>query len=254
MRPNQLQTIWAEGKTAVNGWLHIPSSWSAEVMAHAGWDSLTIDLQHGLADYETAVAMLQAIATTETTPLARCTWNDPAQIMRLLDAGAYGIICPMINNRAEAEQFVGACRYPPLGYRSLGPTRAKLAAGADYAQKANETIIALAMIETKEALENLADILVTPGLDGVFVGPGDLGLSLTGQMGMDMNEPTLAKALAQIAEVTRANGRFAGIWVPSAAHGRQMRQLGYQFITLSADSRLLAEASQKMIQELNSNP
>ncbi|WP_420641507.1 HpcH/HpaI aldolase family protein [Candidatus Leptofilum sp.] len=252
MRPNRLRVLLAEGKTAVNGWLHIPSSWSAEVMAHAGWDSVTIDLQHGLTDYETAVTMLQAIATTDTVPLARSTWNDPAQIMRLLDAGAYGIICPMINTRAEAEAFVGACRYPPMGYRSLGPTRARVYAGADYAQHANETLLTLAMIETQEALNNLSEILATPGLDGIFVGPGDLGLSLTGQMGMDMSDPTLAAALAQIAEVTRANGRIAGIWVPTAARGQQMQQLGYQFITVSADSRLLNAATQEIIQEMKS--
>jgi 4-hydroxy-2-oxoheptanedioate aldolase len=252
MRENKLRTLWAEGKTAVNGWLHIPSGWSAEIMAHAGWDSVTIDLQHGLADYQTAVSMLQAISTTHTVPLARCTWNDPGQIMRLLDAGAYGIICPMINSRAEAEAFVNACRYPPLGNRSLGPTRARVYAGADYAQHANETIVALAMIETQQALDNLPEILETPGLDGVFVGPGDLGFSLTGQTGMDTTEPTLAAALAEIATTTRSNGRIAGIWVPNAADGRRMEQLGYQLITLSSDTVLLQTAARQIIQQLRS--
>jgi len=250
MRANTLREIWAAGKTAVNGWLHIPSSWSAEIMAHAGWDSLTVDLQHGLADYQAAVTMFQAIATTATVPLARSTWNDPAQIMRLLDAGAYGVICPMINSRAEAEAFVGACRYPPLGYRSLGPTRASVYAGADYARYANETIVTLAMIETQPALDNLDDILATPGLDGVFVGPGDLGLSLTGQTGMDMSEPALAQALAHIGKTARANGRIAGIWVPDVAAGQAMVQLGYQFITVSTDTRLLNTAAQTIVKEM----
>ena len=223
MRPNQLRTIWAEGRTAVNGWLHIPSAWSAEIMAHAGWDSLTVDLQHGLADYESAVAMFQAIASTNVTPLARATWNDPAQIMRLLDAGAYGIICPMINSRAEAEAFVGACRYPPLGFRSLGPTRARVYAGADYAEHANDTIIALAMVETQKALDNLEAILTTPGLDGVFVGPNDLRLSLTGKTGEDLNDPILLDGLERIVNVTQENGRVAGIWVPDVDNGQKMR-------------------------------
>ncbi len=252
MRPNQLRTIWAEGRTAVNGWLHIPSGWSAEVMAHAGFDSVTVDLQHGLADYETAVSMFQAIATTNVVPLARSTWNDPAQIMRLLDAGAYGIICPMINTRAEAEAFVGACRYPPLGFRSLGPTRAGVYAGADYAHHANDTILTLAMIETEQALNNLAEILDTPGLDGVFVGPGDLRFSLTGIPGMDLSDPVLLQALAKIAEVTRENGRLAGIWVPNASTGRQMQQLGYQLITLSSDTRMLTAAAEEMIKQMKS--
>lgn len=250
MRENGLRKIWADGGTAVNGWLHIPSSWSAEVMAHASWDSVTVDLQHGLADYQAAVTMFQAISTTDAVPMARATWNDPAQIMRLLDAGAYGIICPMINTRTEAEAFVGACRYPPLGYRSLGPTRASVYAGADYAQHANETIVALAMVETQQALDNLVDILATPGLDGVFVGPGDLGLSLTGQTGMDMNEPALAEALAHIGKTTQENGRIAGIWVPTPEIGRQMIELGYQFITISTDTRLLSTAAKNIVTKI----
>ena len=250
MRTNNLRSIWAEGGTAVNGWLHIPSSWSAEVMAHAGWDSVTVDLQHGLAGYQATVTMFQAIATTDTVPMARSTWNDPAQIMRLLDAGAYGIICPMINTQAEAEAFVGACRYPPLGYRSLGPTRASVYAGADYAQHANETVVTLAMVETQQALDNLVDILTVPGLDGVFVGPGDLGLSLTGQTGMDMSEPALAEALATIGKTTQENGRVAGIWVPTPEIGKQMMQLGYQFITISTDTRLLSAAAKNIVTKM----
>jgi 4-hydroxy-2-oxoheptanedioate aldolase len=252
MRPNKLRTIWAKGGTAVNGWLHIPSSWSAEIMAHAGWDSLTVDLQHGLADYETAVTMFQAIATTNVTPLARATWNDPAQIMRLLDAGAYGIICPMINTREEAEEFVGACRYPPLGYRSLGPTRARVYAGADYAQHANDTILALAMVETQQSLDNLEEILKTPGLDGVFVGPGDLRLSLTGKTGMELRDPILLDALEQIAKITRENGRVAGIWVPDIDAGQETNRLGYQLISISTDTRLLAAAAQNIVTSFKS--
>ena len=250
MRINKLRTIWADGKTAVNGWLHIPSSWSAEVMAHAGWDSLTVDLQHGLAGYQAAVNMFQAMGTTDVVPMARSTWNDPAQIMRLLDAGAYGIICPMVNTRAEAEAFVGACRYPPLGYRSLGPTRASVYAGPDYAQHANETVVTLAMVETQQALDNLVDILTVPGLDGVFVGPGDLGLSLTGQTGMDMGEPALAEALAYIGKTTKENGRIAGIWVPTPEIAREMVQLGYQFITISTDTRLLGAAAKNIVTKM----
>ena len=115
--------------------------------------------------------MLQGICTTEVTPIARVPWNDPALIMKMLDAGAYGIICPMINTRAEAERFVGACRYAPVGYRSSGPIRAALWAGDDYHAKANDTVLTFAMIETAEAVRNLDEILTTPGLDAVYIGP-----------------------------------------------------------------------------------
>ena len=120
MRANRLRRIWQQANAAVNGWLHIPSAWSAEVMAHQGYDSLTVDMEHGLAGFETALAMFQAISTTDVTPLARAPWNEPGLIMRILDAGGMGVICPMVNTRSQAEAFVGACRYPPLGYRSFG--------------------------------------------------------------------------------------------------------------------------------------
>ncbi|RMF77330.1 MAG: 2,4-dihydroxyhept-2-ene-1,7-dioic acid aldolase, partial [Chloroflexi bacterium] len=140
MRENTVKTLWQNGEAAINGWLHIPSTWSAEVMAHQGWDSLTIDMQHGMTGYQTALYMLQALSTTDVVPLVRVTWNEPGLIGRMLDAGAYGVICPMVNTREQCEAFVGACRYHPMGYRSLGPTRAKLYAGDDYAAHANETI------------------------------------------------------------------------------------------------------------------
>jgi len=148
MRTNRLRHLWTDGKTAVNAWLTIPSAWTAEVMAHAGFDAVTIDMQHGLIDYQTSLAMLQSISATGVVPLVRVPWNDPAAIMRALDAGACGIICPMINNRKEAEAFDGACRYAPGGYRSYGPTRAVLGAGKDYVARANDEVLAFAMIET----------------------------------------------------------------------------------------------------------
>ena len=164
MQENRLKRLWKEKKIALNAWLTIPSAWTAEVMAQVGFDSLTIDLQHGLIDYHTALAMLQAISTTTVVPLVRAPWNEPSMIMRLLDAGAYGVICPMVNSRAEAEAFVQACRYPPAGNRSYGPTRAAVYSGGDYFSSANQTVLALAMIETTQALEDVEDIAATRGL------------------------------------------------------------------------------------------
>ena len=118
MRENTLRAIWAKGWAVVNGWLAIPSAFSAEVMAHQGFDSLTIDMQHGVVDYQVAVTMLQAIATTPVIPLARVPWNDPGRLMKILDAGVYGVICPMINTRAEAETLITTYKYPPHNYQS----------------------------------------------------------------------------------------------------------------------------------------
>ena len=145
MKKNKIKKMMAEGKPIINGWLQIPSSFSAEVMANQGWDSLTIDMQHGVIDYPNALQMLQSISTTETTPLARVNWNEPGQIMKILDAGCYGIICPMVSNRKEAENFVQACLYPPDGYRSYGPIRGLIYGGGDYGDHANTEILKLAM-------------------------------------------------------------------------------------------------------------
>ena len=136
MKKNKLKLMFKEGKSVINGWLQIPHSFSAEVMAKQEWDSLTIDLQHGVVDYSSALQMFQAISLTETVPMARVNWNEPGQIMKILDAGCYGIICPMVSNREEAEKFVQACLYPPKGYRSFGPIRGLLYGGPDYGDHA----------------------------------------------------------------------------------------------------------------------
>ena len=141
MRKNKLKKIFAEGKAAINGWLQIPNSFSAEVMASQGWESLTIDMQHGVVDYPNSLQMLQAISTTDVVPMARVNWNEPGQIMKILDAGSYGIICPMVSNRKEAENFVRACLYPPKGFRSFGPIRGLLYGGADYGKYANDDYV-----------------------------------------------------------------------------------------------------------------
>ena len=178
MRKNKIKEMMKAGKPVINGWLQIPSTVSAEVMAHQGWDSLTIDMQHGLVDYTNALPMLQTISTTDVTPLARVNWNEPGQIMKILDAGCYGIICPMVSNKEETEKFVQACMYPPHGYRSFGPVRGLIYGGADYAKHSNDEMLKLAMIETKESLEKLDEIMSTPGLDGIYVGPADLSLAI----------------------------------------------------------------------------
>jgi len=243
MRENKLKQLWREGKTVVNSWLTIPSAWTAEVMAHAGFDSLTIDTQHGLPDYQIALSMLQAISTTDVVPLARVPWNDPAIIMRMLDAGVYGIICPMINNRAQAEAFVGACRYAPAGYRSYGPTRAAVYAGQDYAAHANETILTLAMIETVEALEHLDDILATPGLDGVYVGPSDLSLSLGLPRVGDLNDPTLMRTLDTILNAATRHNVVPGVHAYTPENAIRLSERGFRLVTPADDTRLLRAAA-----------
>ena len=250
MRPNRLREMWQRGDAAVNGWLQIPHGFAAEIMAAQGWDSLTVDMQHGPVGYDTALTLLQAFSSSEATPLARVPWNEPGIIMKMLDAGAYGIICPMINTPEEAKRFVGACRYPPRGYRSFGPTRVSYYAGADYAAHANDTVIALAMIETAQAIANLDEILDTPGLDGVYVGPADLSQSLTGKPGVDHREGPVAEAIDQILEACRKRDLIAGIHVAGTDYARHIIDRGYRFVTILADGRLLAGAAKQAVDEV----
>jgi 4-hydroxy-2-oxoheptanedioate aldolase len=240
VRENTVRSIWARGEAVVNGWLAIPSAFSAEVMAHQGFDSLTVDMQHGVVDYQVAVTMLQAISTMPVIPLARVPWNDPARLMKILDAGAYGVICPMVNTRDEAEALVRACRYPPRGHRSWGPVRASLYAGADYGDRANDDIVVMPMIETAEALKNLDEILDVPGIDAVYVGPSDLSLALGCKPRLDQTDAPVVEAQQQIVEACKRHGVVAGIHNASAAYALKMIAAGYQFVTLASDSRFLA--------------
>ncbi len=219
-------------------------------MAHAGYDSLTVDLQHGPPDFKDTLAMMQAISTTQTVPLARVPWNDPGLIMRLLDAGSYGVICPMVNTREDAEKFVGACRYPPRGYRSFGPYRATLYAGADYAEHADEEILTMAMIETREALENVDDIMSVPGLDAVFIGPADLGQSLGEGPGIDRTEPVVVEAIDAVLEAAVRNGLVSGIFTGSVEYASRMVEKGFRFVTVLSDGRLLDSAAGQTIEAL----
>src|ERR1700680_2897149 len=178
MRKNELRKTLAGGGTVLNGWLSLANSYSAEIMAHQGFDSVTIDLQHGAVDYPAAVGMLQAISTTAAVPMVRVPWNEPILTAKLLDAGAYGIICPMINSKAEAEALVNYCRDPPRGARSFGPNRALLYGGADYWQHANEEVLLFAMVETRQAVKNVEEIVSVDGLNGVYGGAADLLLRM----------------------------------------------------------------------------
>ena len=243
MRSNNIKLRWSQGQATVNGWLSIPSSVSAEIMAHQGWDSLTIDLQHGLVDYQTALTMLQAVSIKDATPLARVPWLEAGIIMKLLDAGAYGIICPMINTPEEAQRFVSYCRYAPLGQRSFGPTRAVFYAGADYAQHANDTILTLAMIETRQALDNVAAIAATPGLDGLYIGPSDLSLSMGYTPKLDQEEPAVLEAIEAIRKAAKDAGISVGIHCLEPSYAQRMIDQGFDMVTIGSDIRLLGAAA-----------
>ena len=238
MRENKLRTLWAGGNAATNVWATIPSAYATEIIAHQGWDSITVDTQHGVIGYTEMVAMLTAISTTPAVPLVRVSWNDPGEIMRAADAGAMGVICPTINTKEEGERFVGALRYAPLGYRSLGPNRARFL-GDDYTAKANDTILAIAQIETASGLEHVEAIAKINGLDMLYIGPSDLGLSLGREGRMDQTDPLVVKAIDKILHAAKDAGLRAGIYCHAPDYSKAMLAKGFDLVTVLSDAGLI---------------
>ena len=246
---NPVQQRLQRGEHVLNGWLHLPGGVSAEVMGRAGYDCLTVDLQHGLIGDGGLVTTLQAIAATPAAPLVRVPGLHPPDLMRVLDAGAAGVICPMIDTPEQAAALVHACRYAPLGGRSFGPTRARLIYGDDYAAQAETGLLIFAMIETAQALANLDRIVQTPGLSGVYVGPGDLSLSLTGRATLDFRGEA-AEAVARVAQVASHHGLIPGIFTPGGELARHALELGYRFVTAGSDFALLSTAARGVVADL----
>jgi 4-hydroxy-2-oxoheptanedioate aldolase len=250
MRENKLRTLWAEKKTAVNGWLAIPNSFCAEVMALQGWDTLTIDLQHGLIDAAALVPMLQAMQATPTMPIVRVPWLEPGIIMKTLDAGAQAIICPMVNTREDAQRLVQYARYAPQGGRSFGPVRAAMVHGADYATAANANTVVFAMIETAQALDNLDAICSVEGIDAVYIGPSDLSLSLGCTPVFDDVDPPVAQAIDHILARAHAHGLKAGVHNGRTDVARARTAKGFDLVTVSSDARILIAGSQQILKEM----
>jgi len=242
MRANRLKSVMADGGTAVNAWLSIGSGYAAEGVAHQGFDSVTVDLQHGMIGFDTALTMFQAISTTDAVPLARVPDNDPAQIMRLLDAGAYGIICPMISTPDQAWAFARACRYPPRGNRSFGPSRGLLYGGPDYFGRADEEMLVMPMIETREAVECIDAIVAIDEIDMVYIGPNDMALAYGEQPGSVIDGPRTAQAIAHVLERTHAVGKTAGIFCPDGAGARARAEEGFDLVTPGNDFGNLTRA------------
>jgi 4-hydroxy-2-oxoheptanedioate aldolase len=246
MIQNKLKALWADGKPTINGWCSIGNPFTAEIMAAQGFDSITIDMQHGALDYSAVLPMFQAMRASGAVLMARVPWLEPGVIMKALDAGAYGIICPMVNSADEAARFVSYLRYPPLGQRSFGPTRVSFAAGANYAGEANDNMLAFAMIETADGMKNLDAIAATPGLDGLYVGPADLTLSLTqGRLapGFDREEPEMIAALQTIAAACKKNNIRAALHCGTPDYAARAIGWGFNMTTVGGDSRFLAAAA-----------
>lgn len=246
---NRVRRCWDNGNAALSGWLQLPGALHAEALARLGYDAIVIDMQHSPIDFAQVTAMLAAIELGGAEPFVRMQVNNQADAMKLLDAGAYGLIAPMINTAADAQSFAQALHYSPRGIRSYGPRRPALRYGADYVTHASSTIVALAMIETREALANLDAILDTDGIDGVFIGPTDLALDLGYAPSVDTAEPEVVAAIAHVRERAKAHGKRAGVFCGSGAFARAKIAEGFDFVSAAPDLGLLLGAARAVIAE-----
>jgi 4-hydroxy-2-oxoheptanedioate aldolase len=249
--PNKIKELWKSGGAAVNGWLAIPNGFSAETMAQAGWDSVTVDLQHGVQDYMSMVTCFQAMQAHPVLPMVRVPWNEPGIVGKVLDAGAYGVICPMVNTVEAAKAFVSYCRYPPAGDRSNGPIRAGIyGVSTGYQKTANEEILCIPMIETREAIANLDAILDVPGVDAVYIGPSDLGFSHGLIPILDREEPEMLAIFEKVVAATAKRGLAAGIHCGSTKYAKRAIGMGFKLVTIGSDATFIAQGAKATVAEM----
>lgn len=248
MSSNMLKKRLQAGKACVNGWLAIPSGFAAETMAQCGWDSITVDMQHGVQDYLSMVSCFQAMDKYPVTPLVRVPWNEPGIVGKVLDGGAWGVICPMVNTAAEAKALVSYALYPPKGKRSNGPIRAGAYGEATpYQATANDEVLIIPMIETQEAIDNIDAILDVPGVSGIYIGPSDLGLSLGLPPKLDREEPQVLAIYDKLVAAVKKRGQFAGIHNGTASYSARMMHKGFQLCTIANDASLMALAARTAV-------
>jgi 4-hydroxy-2-oxoheptanedioate aldolase len=248
MRENGLTVALNSGRPAVMGWLSSGSPYLAEVVSHAGYDSVVVDLQHSMFGIDTAITLLQTISTGPATPGVRCPDLNAATIGKLLDAGAYVVICPSIDTPEQARQLVRMCRYPPAGVRSFGPSRGLLYGGPDYFEHADETIEVWAMIESSEGLSNVAAIAATPGINGLYIGPNDLALALGGQPGAPSQ--VFDDAVKTILGAAHEAGIRAGIFAQAPDFAASMIELGFDLVTPGSDVTQIKDVARERLTRL----
>jgi 4-hydroxy-2-oxoheptanedioate aldolase len=250
MRPNKIKQMWRDNKCVTMGCLSVSNGFTAEVMARQGFDALVIDMQHGLTDMTNLWPMLQAVSQTDTVPVVRVAWNDPASIMKALDLGAYGILVPLINTAEDAAKAVAACRYPPVGMRSSGPVRAVHYGGADYVAKANDEIVVMGMVETKEGLANLDAICATPGLDCVYIGPSDLAFAIGMTPRPDNPDPAHMATCDRIRDAAHKHGIKAAMHCASAAFAAGAVKRGFDLVMLTSDLACMVAGVRRQLDDL----
>jgi 4-hydroxy-2-oxoheptanedioate aldolase len=243
MRPNDTKRLLGAGRSALGTFCLGGSPLIAETLGRAGYDFVIVDLQHSASTSCSLLGMLQAISCTAATPIVRVSANQPADIQRALDLGAYGLVVPMVNSRAEAEAILQSVRYAPTGSRSWGPLRGWLYGGPDYFANAHEELLIVAMLESAEAARNAEAILSVPGIDACFIGPNDLGIALGFPPELPEYPRPVEEAILAIRDAAAATGKAAGIYTPSAAAARARLAQGFRFVCIQNDFGMVIAAA-----------
>jgi 4-hydroxy-2-oxoheptanedioate aldolase len=249
-----LRARLATGEPFLFSWMSIPSAGLAAQLARLPIEGVCLDMQHGMIGFSDAVPMLAAINAARRPAIVRTLWNDPAIPGQMLDAGACAVIAPMVNSRTEAELLVRAAKYPPMGTRSWGGYTALQASGLsapDYLSQANRMTMVFAMVETVRALEAVEEIAATPGLDGLFVGPSDLSITLSNGAAIDRTGERTLAAMTRIAKAARDNGLVAGAFGGVAPQIRAYIELGYSFLSAGVDVDLLRAGAEALVKAVD---
>lgn len=252
LAPDRLRRVWNDGGTALGIFLFTRlDSVAVEALAKIDYDFVCIDLQHGMMSYDDMVATFALLGLGNATPIVRVPANDAASIGRVLDAGAIGVIVPMVNSADDAQRAVAACRYAPAGVRSYGPIRARIAYGNDYVDTANDRVICIPQIETAEAVDNADAILAVPGVGAVYVGPTDLSLSYGLPPTLDNPEP-FPSLLARIAVAAKRHGVVPAVHA-STALAAARHAAGFRMITIANDLALIVNGFTTELRDARAN-
>jgi 4-hydroxy-2-oxoheptanedioate aldolase len=238
MRENLAKAKLRRGEVAVGTLCTTSSTLLAESLGHAGYDYLIVDLQHGENNLGNLQGMLQAVSATPAMPMVRVPANVPVYIQRTLDLGAYGIVVPLVDTRADAEAVVASVRYAPTGGRSWGPVRGALYGGPDYFTQSPDELLVIVMLETAAGLRNARDILRVPGIDGCFIGPNDLSIALGKAPELAQLPDAVEAAIAAILATTRETGKVGGIQCFSVESAKARIAQGFRFISILSDLRM----------------
>lgn len=245
---NPLKRAWAQDRTTFGVWSMTPDAFVAELVARTGYDYVCVDGQHGLADFSSMVSIFQAVRASGAVPLTRVLTNDGGVIGRVLDAGALGVIVPLVDDAEEAARAVAACRYPPEGVRSYGPVRAAEVVGSKATEDLAGEVLCFVMVETWEGLERVEEIAATPGLDGIYIGPADLALSLGLEPTLEITEKAHIEAVSRIREACHRHGIVCGIHCGSGEWAREHAEAGFDMVTAATDATMLKEAARRELE------